>query len=129
MKSSSGTSWSAAGSTWARNGRASSSTFWAAGKPVLEASISGPRFRKNVLRSGASLLRSISVGLSSRAAGRSCVTSGSVSFANSASRRTVSRDSSSKVGSAMKASLSCSLRAAVVANTAFELRISERSWP
>ena len=95
----------------------------------MDASISGLSSTNSFLRSGASALRSISVGLSSRAAGRSCVTSGSVSSANSASRRTVTRDSSSNVGSATKLSLSCSSRAAVVANTALELRISERSWP
>ena len=54
--------------------------------------------------SGASLPRSISVGLSSRAAGRSCWTSGSVSTAKRSSRSRVSRCSSRKVGSATNAS-------------------------
>ena len=84
---------------------------------------------KNDSRSGASAPSSISVGESSRAAGRSCVTSGSVSRANWSRRSTVCRDSRSNVGSAMNVSCSSRSRAAVVSNTRLEFSIRSRSWP
>ena len=82
-------SWRSAGSAWSSSGRRSSRIRSAAGKPVREAVISGSRSRNSALRSGASADRSFSVGLSSRAAGRSWVTSGSVSLANALRRLSV----------------------------------------
>jgi hypothetical protein len=122
-------SWRAAGSSCAISGRASSSICSAAGKPVRDASISGPSAWKNRSRSGESAPRSRSVGLSSRAAGRSCVISGSVVSAKLASRSSVSVDSRSNVGSARNVCLSSSLRAAVAWNTRLAFSISDRSWP
>ena len=81
----------------------------------------------SVFRSGASAAVSWSVGLSCRAAGRSCVTSGFAVRANAASRLTVSVDSRSNVGSTRNVSASSRLRAAVVANTRFEFSMSRRS--
>ena len=69
------------------------------------------------------------MGLSSRAAGRSCWTSGSVSVANSSSRVSVARDSRRKVGKIWNVSASSALRLAVVVKTSFEFSISPRSWP
>jgi hypothetical protein len=74
------------------------------------------------------MLRSwMSVGDSSRAAGRSCVINGFVLRANAVTRCVVMRDSSRKVGRIVKISWSRSLRSAVVAKTRFEFSISERS--
>ena len=69
------------------------------------------------------------MGDSSRAAGRSWVTSGFVSLANFVRRASVVLDSCSKVGRARKVCSSSLLRAAVVAKTRLELSMSERSWP
>ena len=60
------------------------------------------------------------MGDSSRAAGRSWVTSGFVSLANCVRRASVSFDSRWKVGSARKVASSSWLRAAVVAKTRLE---------
>jgi hypothetical protein len=71
----------------------------------------------------------MSVGDSSRAAGRSWVMSGFASFANAVTRSVVSRLSRRKVGNTRKVSASCASRLAMASHVRFELRISSRSWP
>ena len=71
----------------------------------------------SALASGASFARSCSVGLSSRAAGRSWVTSGLVLSAKRSSRCSVWRDSRENVGSATNVCSSSLSRGAVAANT------------
>ena len=69
------------------------------------------------------------MGDSSRAAGRSWVTSGFALSANRLTRRVVVRDSRRKVGSTRNVSASSASRLAVVLKTRFELTTRSRSWP
>ena len=96
---------------------------------VRDAVISGLRSRKRPLRSGASPPRSTSVGLSSRAAGRSWLISGLALWANRSSRTSVRWASLSNVGSATKVAASSLSRRAVVRKTRLEDSIRERNWP
>ena len=84
-------------------GRSSPSSFRSAPKPLFAWLMTGRRPLKRPCSSGASLPSSTSVGLSSRAAGRSWWTSGSVSAAKLLDAVSVSRDSSRKVGRTMNA--------------------------
>ena len=115
--------------TWASSGVVSFRKSSSAGRPFRETVINSSKSRKNAFRSGASPASEMSVGDSSRAAGRSCVTSGLVSLANWVSRSVVTRDSSRKVGKMRKVSASSASRLAVASNRRFELTISCWSWP
>ena len=117
MKSVMGMTWRSSGSSWPSTGRRSSSVRVRAGSPAREALISGPRSRNSALRSGASPLSCVSVGLSSRAAGRSSVTTGLAKRAKRSRRFVVVVASCSKVGRTRKKSARSRLRAAVVENT------------
>ncbi len=61
--------------------KSSPSSLRSAGKPVSETSIDRRSPSKNAFRSGAAFWAATRVGLSSRAAGRSCWTSGSAVWA------------------------------------------------
>ena len=72
-------SWSSAGATCARAARGRRAPARAAGKPSRDAVIERASCVNSARRSGEMASGAVSVGLSCRAAGRSCVTSGSVS--------------------------------------------------
>ncbi len=100
-----------------------------AGRPAFDAVIAGPRFTNSDFSSGERAESCWSVGLSSRAAGRSCVMSGFVCSENAVRRLIVVADSRSNVGRAWKICWRSAFRAAVVAKTRLLLETRPRSCP